>query len=171
MKYIKLFLVLALFICLSGSNTIVQDKEPEVMKGMTDRHNEWRSKVGVKPLVWSKSLADFAQKWADELARRGCDLEHRPDGGQWDGSMYGENIYWSSGMKNIAADVVDDWAAEIAYFDEKAGKCKGGICGHYTQVVWSKTTAVGCGMAKCGDQEVWVCNYNPPGNYVGQRPY
>ena len=88
------------------------DPEPELMQGMTERHNHWRKRVGVKPLTWSKELADFAQKWAEELARRGCEMEHRPDGGPWDGSKYGENIYWSSGMKNKADQVVDEWASE-----------------------------------------------------------
>ena len=147
------------------------DPEPERMQGMTERHNHWRKRVGVKPLTWSKELADFAQKWAEELARRGCEMEHRPDGGKWDGSKYGENIYWSSGMKNTPSNIVDDWASEIEYFDEKTGKCKGGVCGHYTQLVWSTTTQVGCAMATCGDQEIWVCNYAPPGNWVGQKPY
>jgi pathogenesis-related protein 1 len=30
---------------------------------------------------------------------------------------------------------------------------------------------VGCGVARSGRTEVWVCNYDPPGNYVGERPY
>lgn len=152
-----------------GSSSL--DQEDDQMKGMTDRHNFWRKKVGTAPLSWSPTLAAFAQAWAKELARRGCEMEHRPDGGQWDGSKYGENIYWSSGMKNQPADVVDSWAGEIEFYDHSTGKCKGGVCGHYTQVVWKNTTQVGCGMARCGDQEIWVCNYSPPGNYVGQKPY
>jgi hypothetical protein len=26
-------------------------------------------------------------------------------------------------------------------------------------------------MARCGNTEIWVCNYNPPGNWVGEKPY
>jgi hypothetical protein len=26
-------------------------------------------------------------------------------------------------------------------------------------------------MATCGGTEVWVCNYDPAGNVLGQRPY
>ena len=48
-------------------------------------------------------------------------------------------------------------------------------CGHYTQVVWESTSAVGCGYGTCQDDsfniEVIVCNYDPPGNYIGQAPY
>jgi pathogenesis-related protein 1 len=144
--------------------------EPENMKGMVARHNYWRSKVKVKPLVWSEELAAFAQKWADELARKGCEMEHRPATGEW-GTRYGENIYWSSGMSNEATAVVDSWASEVKFFNPRNGKCSGGVCGHYTQIVWSATTQVGCGMAKCGNEEIWVCNYDPPGNYKNQKPY
>ncbi len=44
-------------------------------------------------------------------------------------------------------------------------------CGHYTQVVWHSTETVGCGKASCGSEEVWLCNYNPSGNWFGQKPY
>jgi len=142
--------------------------EPENMKGMVDRHNYWRTKVNIKNVTWSDDLAKVAQEWAENLASRGCILEHRS--GKWD-SPYGENIYWSSGMTNTPDKVVDSWAEEIQYFNKDTGKCEGGVCGHYTQIVWANTSQIGCGMARCGNQEVWVCNYNPPGNYVGQKPY
>ncbi|KAK5447892.1 hypothetical protein LTS15_009391 [Exophiala xenobiotica] len=51
--------------------------------------------------------------------------------------------------------------------------------GHFTQIVWKSTTAVGCYTADCsatGLQNVagnvqpyfTVCNYAPPGNFIGQ---
>ena len=32
---------------------------------------------------------------------------------------------------------------------------------------------IGCGMAVCDDtkQQIWVCQYEPAGNWVGERPY
>jgi hypothetical protein len=57
-------------------------------------------------------------------------------------------------------------------YDYKSNTChQGGPCGHYTQVVWSGTRELGCGVARSPSREIWVCNYNPPGNYIGQRPY
>ena len=45
-------------------------------------------------------------------------------------------------------------------------------CGHYTQVIWRNTQRVGCGVAVCPNgAEIWTCNYDPPGNYLGQNPY
>lgn len=169
----KPFIVLLLICCLSvnsGTRGTAISSEPANMKGMVDRHNYWRAKVGVPGLTWSNQLGRVAQEWADHLASEGCDMKHRPSDGKW-ATNFGENIYWSSGMQNKPSDVVDSWADEIQYFNEKKGRCEGGVCGHYTQVVWKNTTEVGCGMARCGDQEIWVCNYNPPGNYVGQKPY
>lgn len=146
------------------------DPEPVNMRGMAAQHNVWRAKVGVEPLQWSDALAREAQEWADHLASKGCKMEHRPATGKW-GTKHGENIFWASNMRVTPALVVDAWAEEIQYYDTATGKCSGGVCGHYTQVVWRATRLVGCGMARCGIEEVWVCNYDPPGNFVGQRPY
>merc|ERR1711970_1279230 len=47
------------------------------------------------------------------------------------------------------------------------------MIGHYTAIVWAGTTHVGCGKARCpGDGgDIITCNYFPPGNYEGERPY
>ena len=148
-----------------------QIDEPEEMKGMVNQHNVWRKKVGVPPLAWSDDLAAFAQVWANHLAENNCEMKHRPRSGEFT-QKYGENIYWCQGLSATPQMVVDSWASELADYNEKKNECKPGkVCGHYTQVVWSSTQQVGCAMAKCGDQEIWVCNYNPPGNWIGQRPY
>ena len=41
----------------------------------------------------------------------------------------------------------------------------------YTQMVWRDTTALGCGEAICDKTLIVACNYDPPGNYIGRRPY
>ena len=48
------------------------------------------------------------------------------------------------------------------------------MCGHYTQVMWENTQSVGCGLrTTCtGTYATMIsCNYYPPGNYIGQRPF
>lgn len=45
--------------------------------------------------------------------------------------------------------------------------------GHFTQVIWTGSTKVGCGQAASLGKKggvYTVCNYDPPGNYIGQFP-
>lgn len=132
---------------------------------MLQAHNQVRQTVGVSPLQWSPQLANYAQEWAEKLAREGK-FEHRAN------SPYGENLASATGQQMSPSRVVQMWADEVADYDYASNSCAPGkMCGHYTQIVWDDTTEVGCGMARSGNREVWVCNYNPPGNYRGQRPY
>jgi pathogenesis-related protein 1 len=141
---------------------------------MVAAHNQWRSKTGVPALKWSNNLTASAQQWADQLARSGCRVKHST-------GTNGENIYWAgaaqrsdgtSSMQEITEqNVVDAWGNEVKDYDYASNSCHG-VCGHYTQVVWKSTTEVGCGMAFCSDKaQVWVCQYTPPGNMVGKKPY
>lgn len=127
-------------------------------------HNSARSAVGVGPLQWSDTIASYAQEWANTLQDDGCPVQHRPN------RPYGENIYWRSYAGSTAA-VVEAWTAESVNYNHADNSCSQGICGHYTQVVWANTQRLGCGVASCDSKEVWVCNYDPPGNYSGQSPY
>ncbi len=141
------------------------------MQGMTAAHNAARASVNppastpIPPLVWSGEVAAVAQAYAEK-----CVFEHSQ-------SPYGENLYASSGS-STPADVVTSWVSEAADYDYASNNCSG-ICGHYTQVVWADTTKLGCGMANCttgspfgsGSWQIWVCNYDPPGNFIGQKPY
>jgi pathogenesis-related protein 1 len=130
---------------------------------MLAAHNSIRRSVGVPPLVWSKRLAGFAQEWADYLAAH-HQFVHRRN------SPYGENLFEITGATASPSEVVNDWAAESKSYQYRSNTC-GGVCGHYTQIVWRDTKRVGCAASRRGRTEVWVCNYDPPGNYIGKRPY
>jgi uncharacterized protein YkwD len=118
------------------------------------------------PLTWSTEAASVAQQWAN-----GCRFMHNM------GSGYGENIYASTGTSS-ASEVVSSWASEVSSYDYAANSCSD-VCGHYTQIVWRDSLQVGCATATCttnspfgsGSWFFVVCDYTPPGNYVGQRPY
>jgi pathogenesis-related protein 1 len=133
-------------------------------------HNFWRRQVKTEPLVWSDELARAAREWAVTLMRQGK-FEHSPD------SPYGQNIAWFAGERLKPADVVDYWGNEIEYYDYEKNAClEESECRHYTQIVWKDSREVGCASAwgqhpKYGVQEFWVCNYNPPGNVEGLKPY
>jgi pathogenesis-related protein 1 len=132
---------------------------------MVNAHNSWRKATGVAPLSWSPKLASFAQDWANTLVARN-EFKHRAN------NNYGENLAAAQGKSFSPKSVVEYWGEEVRDYNYNTNSCKPGeMCGHYTQLVWHKTREVGCAKAKSGNKEVWVCNYNPPGNYVGQKPY
>lgn len=151
------------------------------MVGMTEAHNRFRRMSDAMPpmpaLVWNTDLAAIAQAYSEELARTGCGLTHSGNG-------YGENLYWQSGLSVSAEDVVASWHEEIECYtfgpfmrgDACNRACTDAMnasgCGHYTQIVWRDTRRLGCGVATCpGGAEIWTCNYDPAGNYVGEEPY
>jgi pathogenesis-related protein 1 len=131
-------------------------------------------------LTWSASAEAVAQAWANR-----CVYEHNP-GRSADGTSRGENIAATTpgGRANATpAYVVGLWAGEWPDYTYATNSCAAGkVCGHYTQVVWRGTTRVGCAKVTCvvnspfvgASSPTWdffVCDYEPPGNYVGQRPY
>jgi pathogenesis-related protein 1 len=130
---------------------------------MLAAHNAARAAVKTKPLVWSDKLAVSAQDWANSLLTR-QGLIHQKN------SKYGENMYALVGGKSTPEAVVKVWTSESADYDYKTNHCRT-ACGHYTQVIWHGTKEVGCAVARRGSREIWVCEYAPPGNYVGERPY
>jgi uncharacterized protein YkwD len=130
---------------------------------MLAAHNAARTAVKTKALVWSDKLAVAAQNWANVLITR-QGLTHQKK------SKYGENMFEMVGAGAAPEAVVKRWTSESGDYDYKTNRCRV-ACGHYTQVVWRDTRELGCAVARRGNREVWVCEYSPPGNYVGERPY
>lgn len=144
------------------------------LRGMEEATNELE-------LSWSDAMASRAQQWADQ-----CEWKH----GMLNDCNFkplGQNMFISAGGKggfpsvNIG-NVVKTWANEKSFYHFDTKTCDSGkMCGHYTQVVWSKTEQIGCGVAKCDNVQVgskiWenavmvVCDYTPAGNYVKQAPF
>jgi uncharacterized protein YkwD len=170
--------------------------------GITRAHNAVRAMVQTStplpPMVWSPTLAAYAQQWADTQAKTACAAPGHRSGTDLEQKGYGENlaVYFGSGTGagplSTPEDAVQGWAAEVSCWTfgtlsglgvqgtEKCNKsCYEAMhsdgCGHYTQVVWRKSIEVGCGVATCnsgrGNEDIWICNYSPGGNFVGQTPY
>ena len=160
-----------------SNDPVAPSTEPDdtQLYGIVAAHNAVRSSVSPAPvtplgsLVWSEDAASVARAWAGN-----CQFGHNPSR-----RNFGENIFAASaGYGASPQGVVQDWASESSNYDYASNGCSG-VCGHYTQLVWADTTSVGCAVQQCstgspfggGGWELWVCDYGPPGNYVGQRPY
>src|SRR5262245_13379080 len=159
------------------TTTTLCSPEPPALRGVTAAHNAVRAEAQpvpsppLPPLCYSSTVQQTAQAWAN-----GCTWKHNPGRG-----FLGENIAaFSSSLSNAALDAVDLWAGEAADYDYASNRCSG-VCGHYTQIVWRSSQRLGCGVAVCTTGSPWgsaspnwtfvVCDYDPPGNFVGQRPY
>jgi hypothetical protein len=115
--------------------------------------NFYRMEQGVAAVTWNASMATYAQKWSDA-----CVFKHsvctfplpllkliliRVQGGPT-----GENL--AAGYANASASV-DAWGLEREEYNwNKPGFSE--ATGHFTQLVWSNTTTIGCGRTSCAGE-------------------
>jgi hypothetical protein len=135
-------------------------------------HNQEREQLGLQPLNWNTNLAQAAQRWADYLATTGR-FEHAPED---PAAPEGENLWAGTKGRFPPEAMVGAWTREKRFFhsgtfpdNSVTGNWED--VGHYTQVIWRKTTEIGCAQAESQQEDILVCRYNNAGNYVGERPY
>lgn len=148
-------------------------------------HNQIRRQLNIPDLKWSDQMEAYATEWALFLSDNvNCDLQYRGSVGlPQHKNGIGENIYrhdavvstdGSRQLDNIdGRTVIFEWARESVNYEYVTNKCAlNSSCDQYTQLVWRDSAVVGCGAASCANQDqIWVCNYDPPGNFFKQRPY
>ncbi|CAH8824432.1 unnamed protein product [Trichobilharzia szidati] len=127
-------------------------------------HNDLRALHGCPKIQYDSKLASDAQKWAENLAKKGY-LQHS----QADG--YGENLAFqmsSAGASLRGHEATRNWYDEIKKHDF-SGQNQAGT-GHFTQVVWKSTKKAGFGAAKSSDgMKIYVVGrYKPAGNVIGR---
>jgi uncharacterized protein YkwD len=138
---------------------------PAFAREMLAAHNAVRQKTGVPPLKWSNQLAAQAAEWAKTLAATGAAKMQ---------GIPGQNIGYASPPGRVkGTDIVAAWAAEVANYDREKNSCvdQKRSCHHYTQLVWRNTGYLGCALATDAQRDIWVCDYDPPGNNIAERPY
>ncbi|KAL9371184.1 hypothetical protein Peur_036324 [Populus x canadensis] len=155
--------ILPLLVCLMSLALVHPSHAQNSQQDYLNAHNAARSQVTVANIIWDNTVAAYALNYANSRISN-CDLVHS-------NGPYGENLAKGSGSFTGAA-AVNLWVAEKPYYDYASNSCVGGQCLHYTQVVWRNSVRVGCARVKCTNGWWFVsCNYDPPGNYIGERPY
>lgn len=146
----------------SQTNKLISDKE---IQECVDRHNKARKEVGVAPLAWSNELANYAQEWAEKIARDE-NLSHRTN------LKYGENCAMTSGKSTITMGI-EIWYSEKPNFKRQiltSGNWRGS--GHYSQMIWANSLKFGMGIAMSRKGNTYiVANYDPAGNMLGEKAY
>lgn len=133
--------------------------------------NAERARVGSPPLRWADSLEAEARVWARELIATDRFAHDPAQHG------HGENLWTGWGGRQFTPeDMIGDWIAEKAnyrhgVFPNVSRTGNWSDVGHYTQLVWSGTTHVGCAVETRGDRSVLACRYAPPGNIDGRMAY
>ncbi|MDX3709287.1 pathogenesis-related family 1 protein [Streptomyces europaeiscabiei] len=149
----------------AGAVTPTARPRPPEISGFLTVVNKARADVGVPPLVWDESVAAHARHWA-RVRVADCELIHS-------NSRYGENLARGSDPRYSLSDAARLWLDEKSDYDRPSNSCVNDReCLHYTQLVWRTSTRVGAARARCGDGWTYVvANFDPPGNWLGRRPY
>ena len=132
-------------------------------------HNRERAAFRVAPLAWDFGLAAAADRYASELART-----HR-----WGHSPkvsrpgQGENLWMGTAGAYRVDEMVGGWISERRWFrpgifPAVSTTGRWNDVGHYTQMVASRTTRVGCAIRTGGRWTYLVCRYSPSGNVDGR---
>jgi len=161
-RWLLLRLVLPAIVLMLFRSTPTMAATAAEIQQWLQAHNTYRALHGVPPVTWSAAVAASAQAWADT-----CPSGHTPPP-----RVYGENMAFASpaSYNPGASTIVQWWYSEEPEYDYSNPGFSSDT-GHFTQVVWKGTTEIGCGF-KSGcttslGANVWVCQYNPPGNHIG----
>ncbi|KAI8880062.1 PR-1-like protein, partial [Backusella circina FSU 941] len=118
-----------------------------------DLHNNYRLKHHAPKLTYDNNLEVYSQRVVNT-----CKMVHST-------SPYGENLAW--GYKTLEA-ATNAWYNEAGNYDyENPGY--GIHTGHFTQIVWKDTDAIGCASHLCTDVYMYACSYKDAGNIVGSN--
>ncbi|XP_020527834.1 pathogenesis-related protein PRMS isoform X2 [Amborella trichopoda] len=118
----SLLLPLSLLLILSLNTLIEAQLPPFIGNGrkanareFLTHHNKVRIGMQEPPLVWDRTIAKYARRYAEH--RRGdCQLIHSM-------GPYGENIFWGGGLDWRPVDAVRSWIDEHQFYNKTANAC------------------------------------------------
>eukprot|EP00922_Rhytidocystis_sp_ex-Travisia-forbesii_P055476 GHVS01082162.1.p1 GENE.GHVS01082162.1~~GHVS01082162.1.p1 ORF type:complete len:987 (+),score=106.86 GHVS01082162.1:103-3063(+) len=179
---------------------------PTYEKAMLDAHNKYRKNAGIRLVKWDQTLADFiVDHMKSQDAWKNCKMEHSKQAKRDRVGVFtniGENLYtgWGGSVFPKAERIVEAWYNEIHCYrygpvgapctKNPNAQCariagfhgKNPLTGHFTQLMWSTATHVGCGAIECasyrggGKKFFGGCSYGSSltgygGNMVGEYPF
>jgi hypothetical protein len=90
------------------------------------------------------------------------------------GPGQGENLWMGTAGSFSLEEMVGSWSVEKRLFTpgtvpnvSRSGHFSD--VGHYTQMIWRRTTRVGCALHRSRANDYLICRYSPPGNVLGER--
>lgn len=153
-----------------GATGVDNNLEQRLLAG----HNRERASLGIPPLAWNELLAHDAQLYAQHLTSVGYLVHSEDDPRETD--PQGENLWAGTRGYYGPEAMIGLWTAEKKDF--KPGifpnnSITGDLenVGHYTQVMWRSSRAVGCALAHGRRDDFLVCRYSEGGNVIGERPF
>ena len=170
----------------------------ETISKIVQVHNNLRSDVangkasgvdGILPsasdmmqIYWDEQIAAKAQQWTNR-----CEFNHSPQDYRTIGNMdLGENIFMSSSSDTSVdpntmdwESAIKDWYSEIKDYKKDTVNSFNSdgpaVIGHFSQVIWSNTYLVGCGLCSFinsdGLNQIYLCEYGQAGNMIGSPNY
>ncbi|XP_014277728.1 venom allergen 5 [Halyomorpha halys] len=149
-------------------------------KIILDVHNELRQLVAKGEAALPPAEDMLEMRWSEEAAKTAqiladrCVFQHDTQIG---GLLVGQNLakIWTRGKVNrgkLLTRMMGLWKEESSEY--VLGEINPGT-GHYSQMIWGSSGYVGCGHIEFKEKgyvnNILVCNYLPPGNWIGEKPY
>lgn len=144
-----------------------------VRNRLLELHNYSRQQFNLPPVKTNECLEEFSLFWAEWNRLNKIHIHSN-------NTLYGENIAWRTDFSNYTViQLVDvmysQWSKELEYYHP-------GIypnvtfnsnvdVGHLTQILWRDCEYIGCTLLGSNYDYFLTCNYWPPGNIIGERPY
>ncbi len=130
----------------------------------------------MQQVYWSREIARGAQDWMNN-----CQFSHSPQGKYtYKGDSVGENVAYRgyTGTNSVSPFkfFVEEWFNEIKDYNGNVRKftsTKGPAIGHFTQVIWSESSIIGCGFCRKKNgrmtEEFWFASIQPQETILGNQ--
>nr|XP_023011527.1 venom allergen 5-like [Leptinotarsa decemlineata] len=173
--------------CSGASGCTIMPLNEEFRRWYVEEHNRLRNEVATGKETRGGNAAaadmmtlsfDLELEYTAQCNVNLCTFKHDKCRRPKKFESAGQNLYTSTGKpldtKDNVVNAIKNWYEEVQYTTEAALTSYSSstkTIGHYTQLVWAKSTHVGCARAKKGNNYYLACNYGIAGNLIGSPVY